>query len=70
MTFDLESLQQEGSIWPWLDNNLMADMSFADENYNSDLLDAMADMAYEQEQAMRESDQSEWEGVIHDDDQS
>ena len=26
----------------------------------SDALDAMADMAYEQEQAMRESNQSEW----------
>ena len=25
-----------------------------DQNYNADLLDAMADMAYEQEQAMRE----------------
>ena len=25
-----------------------------DPNYNADLLDAMADMAYEQEQAMRE----------------
>ena len=31
-----------------------------DNNYNADLLDAMADMAEEQEQAMRESDQSEW----------
>jgi hypothetical protein len=31
-----------------------------DNNYNADLLDAMADMAYEQEQAMRESNQSEW----------
>ena len=41
-----------------------------DENYNADLLDAIADMAYEQEQAMRESNQSEWEGVIDDDDQS
>jgi len=39
-------------------------------NYNADLLDAMADMAYEQEQAMRESDQDEWEGVIHDDEDS
>ena len=67
MTFDLESLQQEGSIWPWLDNNSMADMNYVDANYNADLLDAMADMAYEQEQAMRESNQSEWEGVIYDD---
>ena len=38
-----------------------------DQNYNADLLDAMADMAYEQEQAMRESLQEEWEGVIYDD---
>jgi hypothetical protein len=38
-----------------------------DNNYNADLLDAMADMAYEQEQAMRETDPSEWEGVIYDD---
>jgi hypothetical protein len=30
----------------------------------------MADMAYEQEQAMRESNQDEWEGVIHDDEDS
>lgn len=38
-----------------------------DNNYNADLLDAMADMAAEQEQDMRESLQSEWEGVIYDD---
>ena len=35
-------------------------MTQLDNNYNADLLDAMADMAYEQEQAMRESNQSEW----------
>ena len=35
-------------------------MTQLDNNYNADLLDAMADMAAEQEQAMRESDQSEW----------
>jgi hypothetical protein len=35
-------------------------MNQLDQNYNADLLDAMADMAYYQEQAMRESDQSEW----------
>jgi hypothetical protein len=29
-------------------------MTQLDPNYNADLLDAMADMAYEQEQAMRE----------------
>jgi hypothetical protein len=36
----------------------------------SDALDAMADMAYQQEQAIRESNQDEWEGVIHDDEDS
>jgi hypothetical protein len=35
----------------------------------SDALDAMADMAYEQEQAMRESNQCEWKGVIHENNQ-
>ena len=35
-------------------------MTELDNNYNADLLDAMADIAYEQEQAMRESIQSEW----------
>ena len=29
-------------------------MTELDNNYNADLLDAMADIAYEQEQAMRE----------------
>ena len=29
-------------------------MTNPDNNYNADLLDAMADMAYQQEQAMRE----------------
>ena len=36
----------------------------------SDALDAMADMAEEQYQAMMESNQDEWEGVIHDDEDS
>jgi len=57
----LEDIQQEDALYPWLANGSMAD------DYNADLLDAMADMAYEQEQAMRESDPSEWEGVIYDD---
>lgn len=35
-------------------------MTQLDSNYNADLLDAMADMAYQQEQAMRESHQTEW----------
>jgi len=34
-----------------------------DENYNADFLDAWADFAYQQEQAMRESEQSEWDGI-------
>jgi hypothetical protein len=86
----LEDIQQEDAMYPWLVDGCMAD-NFLDQNYNADLLDAMADMAYEQEQAMRESNQSEWtliedngkfigfsvtnqepewEGVIHDDEDS
>lgn len=38
----------------------MRDPDFIDEQRNADLLDAMADLVYEQEQAMRESCQSEW----------
>jgi len=38
-------------------------MDFIDEQRNTDLIDAMADIAYEQEQAMRESQQSEWDGI-------
>jgi hypothetical protein len=60
-TTQLEDIQQEDAMYPWLANGSMAD------NYNADLLDAMSDMAYEQEQAMRESNQSDWEGVIYDD---
>lgn len=37
-------------------------MTNLDNNFNADLLDAMADIAFEQEQAMRESNQKEWEG--------
>jgi len=40
----------------------MTNLQALDENYNADYLDALADLAYEQEQAMRESDQEEWEG--------
>jgi hypothetical protein len=40
-------------------------MTELDNNYNADLLDAMADIAYEQEQAMRESNQEEWILVEH-----
>jgi hypothetical protein len=41
----------------------MRDPNFIDEQRNADLLDAMADMAYEQEQAMRESEEFEWDGT-------
>jgi hypothetical protein len=41
----------------------MRDLAFIDEQRNADLLDAMADIAYEQEQAMRESNQSDWDGI-------
>jgi hypothetical protein len=30
---------------------------------NADYMDAMADLAYEQDQAMRESEQSDWDGI-------
>lgn len=38
-------------------------MDFIDEQRSADLLDALADLAYEQEQAMRESEQEEWDGI-------
>ena len=50
---------QEDAMFPWLADGSMADL---DENYNADLLDAMADRANELEEAMRESDPQEWEG--------
>lgn len=40
----------------------MTNLQALDENYNADYLDALADLAHEQEQAMRESDPEEWEG--------
>lgn len=42
---------------------MLADQSFIDEQRNADYLDAMSDLAHEQEQAMRESDQADWHGV-------
>jgi len=41
----------------------MRDPNFIDEQRNADILDAMADIAYEQEQAMRESEAFEWDGI-------
>lgn len=40
-------------------------MTQLDPNYNADLLDAMADHAAELEEAMRESDQTEWSLIEH-----
>jgi hypothetical protein len=44
----------------------MKDPNFIDEQRNADIMDAMADLAYEQEQAIRESMQSQW-SLIEDD---
>lgn len=41
----------------------MRDFNFIDEQRNADYLDAMADLAYEQEQAMQESNQDDWDGI-------
>ena len=43
-------IQQENSMW----------------RFNSDYLDAMADRAYELEEAMREAEQDGWTGVFND----
>ena len=40
----------------------MTNLQTLDENYNADLLDAMADQFEELEGAMRESEPQEWEG--------
>ena len=37
-------------------------MTNLDNNYNADLMDAMADQFEELEEAMRESEPQEWEG--------
>ena len=55
-----EQLQQENTIWPWLATESMSDSSFYDEQRAADYLDAMADIASELEEAMRESDESDW----------
>ena len=41
----------------------MRDPNFIDEQRNADFLDAMSDIAYEQEEAMRESEAFEWDGI-------
>jgi len=40
----------------------MTNLQTLDENFNADLMDAMADRFEELEEAMRESDPQEWEG--------
>ena len=42
---------------------MQSTLDFIDEQRNADMLDALADIAHEQEQAMRESEQSEWDGI-------
>ena len=54
---------KEDQRLPWLDSNFMADLSFFDEQRSADYLDALSDLANEQEEAIRESDQSDWDGV-------
>lgn len=44
----------------------MRDPDFIDEQRNADYLDAMADRAYELEEAMREAQQDDWTGVFDD----
>jgi nucleosome binding factor SPN SPT16 subunit len=46
---------------------LQINMEFIDEQRSADMLDALADLAYEQEQAMRETEQNEWNGVYIED---
>ena len=54
---------KEDQRLPWLDSNFMADLNFVNEQRNADYLDALSDLADEQEDAMRESDQSQWDGI-------
>jgi len=54
---------KEDQRLPWLGSNSMADLNFFDEQRSADYLDALSDLANEQEEAMRESDQSDWDGV-------
>lgn len=51
---------QEDALFPWLADGSMADS--LDNNYNADLLDAMADQFEDEQEAMRETDPQEWEG--------
>jgi hypothetical protein len=48
----------------------MTNFNFKEDDYVADLVDAMADIVYEQEQAMRESNMDEWTGIATDNDQT
>ena len=50
---------QEDAMFPWLADESMADL---DNNYNADLMDAMADQFEDEQEAMRETDPEQWEG--------
>jgi hypothetical protein len=65
MHIDLEQVQQEDTLWPWLNDTSDQFMQQLDENYNADLLDAWADLAYQQEQAMKEEMQSPTQPVYN-----
>ncbi len=47
---DYEQLQQEESLYPWINDSV-------------DFLDAMADRFEELQEAMRESEEFEWDGI-------
>ena len=38
-------------------------MEFIDEQRTADMLDALADIAHEQEEAMHEAEQDEWDSI-------
>jgi len=56
-TFNPRQIMEFNSIQS-LDNNQF------ENDYPSDFLDAMADLAYEQEEAIRESQQDDWVGIV------
>jgi hypothetical protein len=52
--FDQEQINQEDMLYPWINDAPMADANGFENDIPSDALDAMADLAYEQHQAMME----------------
>jgi hypothetical protein len=59
----LEEVAQEDAMYPWLANGCMADCNEFENDFPSDALDALSDLADEQEQAMHESVPEEWLGI-------